>query len=373
MFKKISVILFTILCFSFIGCFFDSKSNAVSVVTGDDPVIDNPSNPDTPDDPVIVDPTNPDDPITPDDPDNPTTDPVTVVKNGKFAVKQMTKSNISKSIIPMDGGDVYDSTVQYFILQNVGTEDITNIKMYILSSKEGYIPTNDSPDTDFITAEGNINTTNFTEVTSGFSVTPTAITVLSPVSETSVIQMIEVRIEHGNTVEGIGYASVISKGANKKYIVITGETTKVTEVTDAEGTVTTTTETVKLQMNVSFSVLIKLAEWTISADPNPTVTNTGNVKIAVGTTLNTLNTTTAWGLNIVDGSYVILQPGEHYTSGDPAINTTGDPLKDTMNLNAQYVIYTYNTVMDYTAVLNSYPTLGYSVQISNPGNVVTYR
>ena len=119
-----------------------------------------------------------------------------VQKVGRFAVQKIDTADktMKRSISEMSGGTINSSTDSFFILKNVGTADIDDIKIYSLYAKAGYTPVDESLDTDFITEAGEINSTNFETAEKAFTINPGTLNVIEPYSETSTIPLIKISI-----------------------------------------------------------------------------------------------------------------------------------------------------------------------------------
>lgn len=313
-------------------------------------------------------------------------DPVITNKTGKFAVQKMSSPNVKramKNIIPMNGGTINASTTQYFILENIGAVEIDNIVMTTLTANSSYTPSTTAPDADYVTVDTTtgavtVNTTNFTQVSSGIVLSPGTITVLSPQKDESIIQLVAIEISHG-TPEGasLGYTNVLPVSLKDTFIIITGTTTSTTETTttdeNGEETTTSVTNTVPVQINVDFSTVVNIAAWTFSTTTiaNDTITNTGNVPIILGS----LGTPLLAGTAIkVDPSYasIILQVGDSYKEGQTTATTSGSTVTPgtTGGTNISLGIYCFS--IDVGNTVCDYKSLPSAAMISNSGTIITY-
>lgn len=277
---------------------------------------------------------------------------------GKFAVKKIEtsaernmvkaqsnqKSTMSKSIINMDGGEINSAVTQYFILQNVGTENITDIKMYIMQAKDGVTVSSDASN-EFFVSGGAINSANFQE-NANFSIRPNVLTVIAPTSNASTIQLISILISDGENQNGVGYDKlVLNEDVNDSiYIVITG-------MSNGE----------YLQLNINFSMIINYINFDVTmygqTEPLPkgspndsvvnyisfyydckfTLKNTGTIEFKFylyggnwiindfeGSTIDVPENTNILIRGASDRSvYIVLQPGESIKINSKATSEVG--------------------------------------------------
>jgi len=259
-------------------------------------------------------------------------------KAGKFAVEKISQSNarslsskgLSKDIVSINGGTINASTTQYFILENVGQSDINNITMNV---------------TDI---DGN-------PISSGIKLSPGTITVLSPTSTSSIIQLVAIEVNHG-TPEGasLGYTTTLSTSLTDTYFTIKGTTT----TTDPDDT--------PVSITVDFKTVVNLAAWTISTDTNPILKNTGNVPITLGTEWSTTKAASAIDLARDGFPTLVLQPGESYTSGTHSLTMVGGHDSYLLTPLSPFSIYIGNTVCDYKS-------LSSDAIISSSGVVISYN
>lgn len=193
--------------------------------------------------------------------------------SGKFAITMLSKTSNSstKSVVNLQGDSINASNISYFILKNVGGLNITDIHLKAFNlSVEGTENILQNADNNTSDESGNslsifkwssdnkivdfTDSTQYFVPSSSFICSPDTLDSLSPESNSSVVQLIGIKIMHGTTSQ-IGMTGVVQpislsdNSANTKhtFIAIYG--------TDTAG------NTVCLVIDLKNTIYI--ADWTI--------------------------------------------------------------------------------------------------------------
>lgn len=157
--------------------------------------------------------------------------PTSLPTPGKFSVVQVSQAQ-AKALVPLGTITVDSSQSIFFILKNVGTYSIKNIEMNI----------------EEVTKEG----TTVTGSSSDFIVTPNEITVLNSDATSSIVNLIQVSINHGLISGKVGQSNYINPEVANAIVNISG-------VTTVDGGTYETPVSLQAQL----STLIDIAAWDI--------------------------------------------------------------------------------------------------------------
>ena len=133
-------------------------------------------------------------------------------------LQKLTKSSspADTGTTRFDLGDLKSSSSFYFLVSNAGTIPITNVTISISSS--------------FLDSG-----TGFVQDTASLrniSVSPNAISTLEPMLVTSALKL---DIVHGNTLNGVGWTSLLKQGQHEAVMLLSGSTKEMTITTSVTG------------------------------------------------------------------------------------------------------------------------------------------